>query len=314
MFRASLLLLFAACESSLPQLDNDPELALRVAPAIVESLDAEQRQRLADQLEARRQDPEMNPSRSRLGGGSCDQLVVNSQKEEGGPRLLVGQLLPSESGWNYLPLCGDVGDAPEHPLPRSQSFSTSELAALTGRAGAVVEQLLHSTEARELIRVERAAFAAVACGDRVYVNAGWLALRTDPTRGVVHLLDGPPRSASQEQSRRMAEQRLGAQTAAPPRSATLENADPAPSPMSYEQCESDKNFHNNLNKCSDACVTACDLSVSKPWDGGTTESGNGGAHDVISSRTVALPLPLGACAWLLMPIGFVFNRSRRRWS
>jgi hypothetical protein len=246
-----LVLLGSGCGEDAPPLDQLPlRDGLRADPAVVASLSAPARVRLAARLEAARTgdlagDPvdlaDGGPGGlvSRLDGlrerRSAEPLVAGSVDQRGVVRPLTGDLARDRDG-PLPPLARSDGsegpDGADGPdvangasrangangagAPIDPALSALESRALDGEAGRIVRALLDRSGARRLQRVLGWPIGAVAIGDVVYVNASWLVALAPPEPADGGADAGAPATPSSPPAGGSGGQALAARAAARP--------------------------------------------------------------------------------------------------
>jgi hypothetical protein len=200
-FFALALTLLTACGSDVPPLAELPlRDALRAAPEVVAMLPEDQRLRLAARFW----------EGHALGGGAESIALANVNTPGGELRrvdgvreardedaLVLARLTPSPGAVLVEVLSvEDVEERPPEPLelegPAPAWTEPMEIAALGGRAGAVVRSLADHFDAHRFVRVTSWPAAVVVRDGSVFVNASWL-VALSPTRPVgAATAEGPP--------------------------------------------------------------------------------------------------------------------------
>lgn len=205
------LLAVMACGSGGEEPPPLDEMTLRDAllaePAVVGKLGVEPRQRLRSRFAvARLQAEPATEVRTAMGAQPMaaqpmDRVLALDaiRFAAGRDALLTATWQSTSSGAQAQPYTTIVAPAPEAPLPPltgepGGETLESESRALTGTAGAILEQLLRTTGATKLQRVVAWPIAALAMGDTVYVNGAWLVAMDEHGTGC-HSGGGAPATA-----------------------------------------------------------------------------------------------------------------------
>lgn len=171
------------CGTADPPLD---QLELRDAllsdPAVIAGLPQEAQQRLAGRFWAAVALPETAQTLPKTDANAPEQRLrrLDKQRQQRGQdALLIGVWTSDAAVETISPFDRPVRSAPSAPLPpllghASTTTQAQEARALSGRAGAAIEDLRNVSGAVQLERVVGWPTAVVAIDGRVYVNATWL--------------------------------------------------------------------------------------------------------------------------------------------
>lgn len=201
-------LLLSACGAEVPPLGELPlRDALRASPEAVAMLPDDERLGLAARFEVAHQRPaetERVPVVGPTTAGGEVRRVDGVRETRGEDALVLARLTHLDEEVRADGLSVEVAAAgPSEPveLTGSQPAWTGplEAAALSGRAGALVEHLADRFEAQQLVRVTSWPAAIVVRQDTIYVNASWLvalspvpsSVRQPPTVPTTSSADSP---------------------------------------------------------------------------------------------------------------------------
>ncbi len=175
--------------------------ALGASPEVIARLSPHARRALANRLEAARatqHDHEPVPA------GEASATTVESEVRtvdatrlsRGSDVLVLARAEHAPSGATlhaWAESAETLGDSRD-PLPPMENATGGETAALEaraidGKAGAILVDLLKASGAQRLVRVTQWPVAAIASGEVIYVNAGWLVAMSaleDDDAGALH--------------------------------------------------------------------------------------------------------------------------------
>ncbi len=331
-----------ACGSS----DEQPPLdqltlrdALLAEPAVVAHLQAAAQQHLQTRFVQQRLQPDATTEAAAQSSlPMLNQVVAMDAVRFSGGRdaLLTGVWQPTPTKVLAVVYTAPGGQAPAHPLPAlsgdlSGDTLASEQHALSGAAGALIEELMVSSGAQNLQRVVSWPIAALATADTVYVNASWLVAMDTPAAGQSGSGTPPAGTGSASGLTHKSGNRSGlytylvtssdsAQTGA---AATTDPQNPdstgaaqsldapnAATGSSSDLCSSSSSSCNNSSSdCSSSSSSSnnsCNNNSScDPQDKSCCRActvGGAPQNPVV---------PFGALLWLLAPLGFLLRSDRR---
>lgn len=226
-----------------------------------------------------------------------------------------------------------VAEQPTSTLPPMQGDMSGdtilmEQRALAGEAGAVIEQLLQTSNAQRVERVIAWPIAALSAGGTVYVNASWLTAMdkigcsSGSNGGGSNSGGTAPAGAAQQNGSYM--YLVGGETAGTAQQGGSEGSGEAGKEgvnraSGFGSCDSCSSSFDGCNKACDSTSSSCN-STSSSCSSCNDPTGDKACCRACSTTSVAPRSPLvayGALFWLMLPLGFLMliegrgNRLRR---
>lgn len=220
-----------------------------------------------------------------------------------------------------------VGDHPASTLPPMQGDMSGETIlmeqrALEGEAGAVIEQLLKSSNAQRIERVIAWPIAALSAGGTVYVNASWLTAMdkigcsSGSNSGGGSNPGTGPAGAAQHHGSYMylvgGEAAQAAQEGGGEGSAE-EGSDGVNRASGFGSCDSCSSGLDGCTKACDSTSSSCN-SASSSCSYCNDPTGDKACCRACSTTAVAPRSPIvayGALFWLMLPLGFLMMLDGR---